>query len=85
MTKFTFQSVSELPEIGKPVLLKYKKGSKSYYTGQKGEFLTQGYYLEKKFDWDPILRRVWYDYTDRQIQDLNAKGSKNEVIEWAYI
>jgi lipopolysaccharide biosynthesis glycosyltransferase len=84
---FKFQSVEEgLPEAEKPVLLKYTKGKKGPWKGQTGVFYTQGYFKQEVLTWDRNrIRRTWYDYTDRQIQDLDAPTSKNKVLEWAYI
>jgi len=81
---FKFQNVEEgLPQKDRPVLMKYIKGKKGAWRGQKGEFYTQGFYHEE--DHGHRYERTWYDYTDRQIQDLDASTSKNTVLEWAYI
>ena len=84
---FNFQKVEDgFPEVGKPVLLKYSKGKKGNFNGQTGVFYTQGYYKKEILEWDRNrIRKTWFDYTDRQIQDLDAPTSKNSVIEWAYI
>lgn len=82
---FKFTPGDILPETKRNVLIKYKKGSASPYSnGKKGEFLIEGYYEERTFDWSSIPQRVWYDYTGRQLYDLDSK-SKNKIIEWAYI
>jgi hypothetical protein len=88
MTKcFDFVSVNDkMPPCDTPVLLKYKKGKKARWNGQTGVFYTQGYYHEDSPTWmGGDVRRIWFDYTDRQLQDLAATTSKNEVIEWAYL
>ena len=72
----------ELPTINKPVLIKYSKGKKSNWNGQTGIFYTQGYYQEECAN--DGCRRIWYDYTDRQLQNLDANASKNKILEWAY-
>lgn len=79
--ELTMVAVTEaLPEPNRSVLLKYHKGNRTTNgDGRKGIFLTQGY-LEQR-----IGTSIWYDYTSRQIQKIGAKGSKNQVIAWAYL
>lgn len=84
---FKFQKVEDgFPEAEKPVLLKYTKGKKGPWAGKTGVFYTQGYFKKEVLTWDRNrIRQTWFDYTDRQIQDLDASTSKNKVLEWAYI
>ena len=84
---FDFISVTDqMPPCDLPVLLKYKKGKKSRWNGQTGIFYTQGYYREDNPAYlNGATRKIWFDYTDRQLQDLDAPTSKNEIMEWAYI
>lgn len=65
----------------KHIIIAYAKTGKNYwsYLGQKGLFMTQGYLFQDCED-KPI---IFYDYTDRQIQNLSAKASKNMVMYWA--
>lgn len=76
------------PEYHKQVLLKYLKG--------KREVITQGYFCDYAQDcaerqltvefWrDRGYGEVYFDYSERQIQALNAKTSKNKVISWMEI
>ena len=82
--KLTFvNAVFQLPVQNLPVMIRFIKGE---YGGQIGTFLTQGYYKEQTNEWRPFNpTRIWFDYTGRQICDLDAKKSKNQVIEWAYL
>lgn len=79
--EFTMTPVTEaLPEPNRAVLVRYHKGNRfAAGTGRKGVFLTQGY-LEQRMG-----TSIWYDYTSRQLQNVGAKGSKNQVIAWSYI
>lgn len=71
----------------KHIVIAYAKTGKNYcsYLGQKGLFMTQGYMFQKPGEnLDGSEKNiVFYDYTDRQIQNLNAKASKNKVMYWA--
>jgi hypothetical protein len=69
-----------LPPLNECVLILYSKGNKSNWTGRKGRFITQGFYSEEVI-WDKSIRKIWYDYTERQIQDLGS-NSKNCVSHW---
>lgn len=88
-------AVSEqLPPLEKDVLLCYKKGKNSNSKGRSGKFITQGFLRDdlarktwmtvehiKELGFNEEL--VWYDYTERQIQNTRSLCSKNEVTHWA--
>lgn len=68
-------AITDLPSSpNTQVMLKYlwtRKGKNIF-------IFTQGYYSSEK--------NIWYDYSDRLIQDLNAKDKKktNKVVAWAH-
>ena len=80
------------------VMLLYEKRGKSSYRsrGKKGIFVTQGYLIDDAkrcaSEINPVefwinngYGLTFYDYTDRQIQSMTAKASKNNVIAWSYM
>lgn len=71
----------QLPEYGKPVLLIYEKRKQSR-GGNIGWFVTQGVFIKTENKW---RGDTWEDYTNRQIQDVTAKTSKNKVLGWIYL
>ena len=88
--------ISESRKEPKHILIAYAKTKKSSYahSGKTGLFMTQGYIIcvsdeiksethSKEF-WENLgYGLCFYDYTDRQIQNLSAKASKNFVMYWS--
>lgn len=84
-----------LPKQGERVLLLYCKAKKSGHSGGSiGEFMTEGYLLDRAETLanESLDRAFWvrngygfafFDYTDRQIQSLTANKSTNQVTHWA--
>lgn len=75
------------PPYKTPLLLKYTR------KGKPGECITEGYFLDKakslatdrhseEFWRSHNYGDVFFDYADRQIQSLTAKGSKNIIQGW---
>lgn len=97
--KINFTPIEEqLPEKGKKVLIQYIKGYSPTRRGaEKGTYITQGYLIDDAeraaTERNPIefwrdscgYGLCWYDYSDRQIEALRAKASKNKVIGWIYL
>lgn len=83
----------QMPPEDTDVLLCYKKG-KSTWRGRTGVFITQGFlsYEPKRLSGgDKETEKFWtergygfvfYDYTERLIQNLQSK-SANKVTHWA--
>jgi hypothetical protein len=96
MSNIKWISVTDqLPPLEKPVLLWFRKGSRSNRGGRTGWFITQGFLrddLARQTWLTPEQRAelgyenelVWYDYTERQIQNTRS-ASKNKVTQWAEI
>lgn len=88
---------SEIPEKGRKVLIQYIKGYSPNRRGaEKGTYITQGYLIDDAercaSERDPVefwrncgYGLCWYDYSDRQIEALTAKSSKNKVVGWVYL
>ena len=85
----------QLPPENKNILILFKKGKKTK-GGNIGTFITQ-VYLENEAKrlaegpqngnfWVNLgYGLCWFDYTSRQIQNMNAKNSANQVIYWTYL
>lgn len=71
-------AILQKPENNKPILIRYRKGQCKRYDegGMLGVFITQGFYYNDN---------IWYDYNHELLRAENAKKSKNEILEWAYI
>lgn len=77
---------NKTPELKDRVLLRYRK--------HKEIVITEGYLTDdaannatvrhsKEF-WERLNYGLcYYDYADRKIQNLRAKGSKNEILHWS--
>jgi hypothetical protein len=90
-----FKDVSEQPELRKRVLLKYKKGTLGPFLIE-GYLTDVAHDLGKKDDIDSGRHNTefwrgcgyglcYFDFSDRQLQSLTAKKSKNQVLEWALL
>jgi hypothetical protein len=68
----------EMPDPFIHVLLWYRKNEDHNRTGKIGDFLTEGYFDNK--------RDTWFDFTNRIIMKRNAKiKTRNKVLMWAKI
>lgn len=77
--------VSDPPPLDVHVLLRYTKNKKVVFTEgylqDRKAFLSEVYPdAAERGTWDNY-GLIYYDYADRQIQDLTAK-SKNKVTHW---
>lgn len=88
----------KLPEFNKPILIKYIKGkqgeviTQGYYQDEAQEIADRCSELlgEENIKIAESWRNngyglTWFDYSNRQIQALGAKTSKNKVIAWTEI
>jgi hypothetical protein len=86
--------VTEQPNFNEKLLILYEKGNKSR-GGNIGRFITQGILVDRALELarpshDEAFWRgagyglCWRDYTEREIQNLNAKTSKNKYGHYNY-
>lgn len=73
---------TQLPPLNESVLLCYQKGKTAHGNGEVGIFYTQGYLQDHGHEFNYRKGLVYYDYTNRLLQSLEAKTSKNRVISW---
>ena len=87
----------QMPELNKPILLKFKKKVKSQYSsGKIGTFITEGVLIDKAIELSGGKKAVeaqwrkrgygpmFMDYTNRLIQGLDSKKPNSVVIGWVY-